>query len=69
MTIKEYVKIKKISYRELARRLNISVTYLCDLSKGKRKTISEQVFNKFKKNAPEIDIIVETKKYYRIKEN
>lgn len=69
MTIKEYVKINNISYRELARRLNISVTYLCDLSKGNRQTISEQVANKLKEVAPEIDIILEIKKIYRLKEN
>ena len=69
MTIREYVEINKISYRELARRLNISVVYLCDLRDKRRKNISEQLANKFKEVAPEIDIMTEIKKVYKLKEN
>lgn len=39
MTIREYVFKNNISYRELARRLNISVVYLCDLAKGRKRAI------------------------------
>lgn len=66
MTIREYVLKNNISYRELARKLNISVVYLCDLAKGRRKTISEKVANRFKEVAPEIEIIEETRKYYKV---
>ena len=69
MTIKEYVLKNNISYRELARRLNISVVYLCDLATGKRKTISEKVANIFKEVAPEIEIEIteEIRKYYKVR--
>lgn len=66
MTIQEYVSKNNISYRELARRLNISVTYLCDLAKKRKKTISEKVANKFKEVAPEIELIEETRKIYKL---
>ena len=66
MTIQEYVSKNNISYRELARRLNISVVYLCDLVKERRKTISEKLANKFKEVAPEIEIMEETRKIYKI---
>ena len=67
VTIREYVFKNNISYRQLARQLNISQAYLCDLSKGRRETISEEVANRFKAIAPEIDITVETRKFYRIR--
>lgn len=67
MTIREYIFKNNISYRQLAKQLGISHTYLYDLSKSKRKTISEEVANRFKAIAPEIDVMVETKKYYRIR--
>lgn len=66
MTIREYVFKNNISYRELARRLNISVVYLCDLAKGRRRTISEKLANKFKEVAPEIEITEEIRKYYKV---
>lgn len=66
MTIKEYVLKNNISYRELARRLNISVTYLCDLSEGKRETTSEKMANRFKKVAPEIEMTEEIRKIYKV---
>lgn len=67
VTIREYIFKNNISYRQLAKQLGISHTYLYDLSKSKRKTISEEVANRFKAIAPEIDVMVETKKYYRIR--
>lgn len=68
MTIEQYVNKFNISYRELAKRLEISAPYLLDLKNGRRKTISEKVGNKFKEVAPEIDIIKEQKIIYKIKE-
>ena len=67
MTIREYVFKNNISYRQFAKQLNISQAYLCDLSKGRRETVSEEVANRFKAIAPEIDITVEIRKYYRIR--
>lgn len=67
MTIEQYVNKYNISYRELARRLEISAPFLIDLKNGRRKTISEKVGDKFKKVAPEIDIIKEQKIVYKIK--
>ena len=67
VTIREYIFKNNISYRQLAKQLGISHTYLYDLSKSKRKTISEEVANRFKAIAPEIGVMVETKKYYRIR--
>ena len=69
MTIEQYVKENNISYRELARKLEISAPFLIDLKNGRRKSISEKVANKFKKVAPEIDIIKEQKIVYKIKES
>ncbi len=69
MTIEQYVNKYKISYRELAKRLEISAPYLLDLKNGRRKTISEKVGDKFKEVAPEIDIIKEQKIIYKIKES
>ena len=48
MTIEQYVKENNISYRELARKLEISAPFLIDLKNGRRKSISEKVANKFK---------------------
>lgn len=45
MTIEQYVKENSISYRELARKLEISAPYLLNLKNGRRKTISEKVAN------------------------
>lgn len=67
VTIREYIFKNNISYRQLAKQLGISHTYLYDLSKSRRKTISEEVANRFKAIAPEIDMTVETKQYYRIR--
>lgn len=69
MTIEQYINKYNISYRELARKLEISAPYLLDLKNGRRKSISEKVANKFKEVAPEIDIIKEQKIVYKIKEN
>lgn len=67
VTIREYVFRNNISYKQLAKQLNISQAYLCDLSKGRRETISENLANRFKEVAPEIDITTEIRKYYKIK--
>lgn len=66
MTIREYVFKYNITYTELAKRLNISTSYLYNLSEGKRKYISEKLANKFKEVAPEIDIKKETRVYFKI---
>ena len=66
MSISEYLEKHNISLRELARRLEISQTYLADLRDGKRKTISENLAYKFKEIAPEITIIKEVKSIYKV---
>lgn len=68
MNIKEYLKTKNISLRELARKLEISPTYLSDLRDGKRKSISEKVYKKFCIIAPEIDIKAEEKIIYKMED-
>lgn len=67
MTIKEYIKKYNITYRELAKRLGISATYLSDLSKGRRLTMSGEVANRFNQIAPEIEIILEQKTIYKVR--
>ena len=66
MNIREYLEKQNISLRELARRLEISPTYLADLRDGKRKIISENLGYRFKEKAPEITIIKEIKLMYRV---
>lgn len=68
MTIEQYINKYNISYRELARRIGISVTYLINLKNGANSLINEKIGERFKEIAPEIDIKKEVKYFYRIKE-
>lgn len=66
MNIQEYLKYKNISLRALAKEIGISPQYLCDLSRGRRKTISAKVAERFQMVAPEIEIIIEHRTCYRL---
>lgn len=69
MTIIEYMKQNKETYRSLAHKLGISHTYLCNIAKH-NECISEKLANKIHKLLPQVDIEIRTeKKYYLAKEH
>lgn len=68
MTIQEYMEKNDETYRTLAKKLDISHTYLCNVAKGWNKYISEELANKIRLACPEVDIYTEIEtKYYLVR--
>ena len=68
MKISEWCKKNNTSLRKLAKELNLSPTYLCDIDHKRHKNVSEDIYIRLHKIAPEIQFKEKITKTYEIGE-